>query len=60
MTQDGSIAESAVEAVRCLFLARLLEKRGCPEAARHWEARATRWFRKVDSGGDSAPVEGDR
>ena len=60
MMQDDPVANSAVEAVRCMFLARVLEKRGFSKAARHWEARAGGWLKKAEGGRDAPLVETDQ
>ncbi|MCR4414353.1 MAG: hypothetical protein NUV77_18190 [Thermoguttaceae bacterium] len=35
---------SAVDAIRCLYLARELQRKGDLQAARRWEAAAQRWL----------------
>ncbi len=45
---------SAVEAVRCVFLARELRKLGQTEAAARWEARAAAWIRRKCTALESA------
>jgi hypothetical protein len=39
-------ALSAVDAVRCFYLARTLEKRGETEAAERWNEKWRRWARE--------------
>jgi hypothetical protein len=35
---------TAVDAIRCVYLARMACRRGNAEAARRWQAKATRWL----------------
>ena len=37
---------STVDAVRCLYLARVAERAGHHEAARRWHAKAAEWIDK--------------
>jgi hypothetical protein len=48
MDEDGPV-ESAVEAIRCLYLARKLRCAGQEDAAERWEARATEWSRGLEA-----------
>jgi hypothetical protein len=44
---DGSLEiRSAVDAVRCLYLARVAEREGHEHAARRMEGKATDWINK--------------
>ncbi len=38
---------SSVDAVRCFYLARVLERKGEVEAARRWNEQAHRWVESV-------------
>jgi hypothetical protein len=38
---------SAVDAIRCLYLARAFERKGDVEAARRWEAAAQQWMKSL-------------
>ena len=37
---------TAVDAIRCVYLARMCRKRGDHEAARRWQAKADAWLRR--------------
>ncbi len=43
---------TAIDAVRCVYLARMFAQRGCPGAAQRWQKRADGWLEKsrVQSG----------
>ena len=52
---------SALDVIRCVFLARMTERRGHAEAAERWQAKADRWLaRQGDSAGRTgiAPDKG--
>jgi hypothetical protein len=56
---DSVEVRSAVDAVRCFYLAGVAEREGHVEAARRLRAKATEWTEKFLSGGGksrSAPV----
>jgi hypothetical protein len=41
---DTLQANSAVDAIRCAYLARMAEQKGHLEAAQRWQRMATRWL----------------
>ena len=45
MKEENGEAKSAIDAIRCLYMARILRKDGQTEAAERWEARALGWTR---------------
>ena len=45
---DPPRASSAIGAVRCLYLARVVRRLGHQRAADRWNARAMRWLERVD------------
>ena len=50
--QDSPEANSAVDAVRCLYLAKVAERRGHPEAAQRWQQMATNWLNRLEPNTD--------
>ncbi len=46
--QDTLAANSATDAVRCLYLARMVERLGHSKAARRWYEKAGRWLERID------------
>jgi uncharacterized membrane-anchored protein len=49
MTMDDDVnVSSAVDALRCLYLAREAERRGEHEAARRWQEKAGPWLGKLE------------
>ena len=46
MSSDAQLS-SAVDAVRCLYLARVTEQAGHHEAAQRWHAMAAEWIDKM-------------
>lgn len=46
MRSDDSDLINATEVIRCVYLARLLERAGNPEAAQRWQAKVDRWLKK--------------
>lgn len=45
---DPPQANSATDAVRCLYLSRVARRLGHQRAAERWNARAIRWLERVD------------
>ena len=45
---DDIQVTSAVDAVRCLYLAREAQRRGEHEAARRWREQAAPWLARLD------------
>ena len=46
---------TAVDAIRCVYLARMCRKRGDDEAARRWQAKADAWLRRQNPAAGPAP-----
>ncbi len=46
--QEPTKVKSAVEAVRCLYLAQVLDKQGHCDAARRWRAKVLEWMGQRD------------
>ena len=42
---DTPQANTAIDAVRCLYLARVAEQRGHPDAAGRWQQMASGWLK---------------
>lgn len=42
---DTPQVNSAVDAVRCLYLARIAEQKGHPDAAQRWQQMASGWLK---------------
>ena len=58
--QDSPQVNSAIDAVRCLYLARVAEQKGHPDAARRWQQMATRWLKRLELDTDrNGPSLGD-
>ncbi len=58
--QDRPHANSAVDAVRCLYLAKVAERDGHPDAAGRWKEMATRWLKHLEPNTDrSGPSSAD-
>jgi hypothetical protein len=53
--QDTPQVNSAIDAVRCLYLAKVAEQKGHPEAAQRWQQLADSWL--VRLGTNSTPRE---
>jgi hypothetical protein len=49
---DNPQVNSAIDAVRCLYLARVAERKGQPEAARRWRELAEDWLKRLQPGAD--------
>jgi len=45
---DTPQATSAIDAIRCFYLAHLVEQKGYPEAAQRWQNMATRWLNHLE------------
>jgi hypothetical protein len=45
---DSPQVISAVDAVRCLYLAKVAEQRGHPDAAQRWQQMAARWLNRLE------------
>ena len=56
--QDTPQVNSAIDAVRCLYLAKVTDQKGHPDAAHRWQQMATRWLNRlepnIDRSGQSA------
>jgi len=39
---------SAIDAVRCLYLAKVTEQKGHPDAAQRWREMADKWLKNID------------
>ena len=50
--KDAAEAASGLDAVRCLYLAKAVAKRGHPEAARRWEEMAQKWLKRTTNEND--------
>ena len=50
--QDSAQANSALDAVRCLYLARVAEQKGHPNAARRWQQMAARRLNHLEPNTD--------
>ena len=51
---------SAIDAVRCLYIARVAEQKGHPEAAQRWQEMADGWLDHLAPNTDrSGPSPGD-
>jgi len=46
--QDSPQVNSATDAVRCLYLARVTEQKGQQEAARRWQQMAEGWLNRLE------------
>jgi hypothetical protein len=58
--QDSIRVNSAIDAVRCLYLARVAEQKGHLDAARRWQEMATRWLNRLEPNtGRLQPSPGD-
>ena len=44
MNNDNPRANSAIDAIRCVYLARIAAQGGHQEAARRWQQMATAWL----------------
>jgi hypothetical protein len=57
--QDSPSVNSTIDAVRCLYLAKVAEREGHPDAAQRWHQMATRWLNRLepntDQRGPSSP-----
>ena len=53
--QDSPQVNSALDAVRCLYLARVAEQKGHQEAARRWELMADGWLKHLEP--NTAPLQ---
>jgi hypothetical protein len=42
--QDDPQANTAIDAIRCVYLARMSEQRGNPQAAQRWQRLADGWM----------------
>ena len=54
--RDGNL--TAVEVIRCVYLARIAEKHGDIAAARRWQAQADTWLRETEPPTVPSPLEG--
>ena len=50
--QDSPQVNSAIDAVRCLYLAKVAEQKGHPEAAGRWQEMANRWLNRLEPGAE--------
>ena len=44
---DQPVVHNAVDAVRCLYLARVAKRDGHDDAAERWEAKAQEWMKHL-------------
>ena len=49
---DSPQVNSAIDAVRCLYLAKVAEQKGHPDAAQRWQQMATRWLNRLEPNTD--------
>ncbi len=58
--QGSPQVNSAIDAVRCLYLARVAERKGHADAAQRWQQMVTRWLNRLEPNtnqcGPSAPT----
>jgi hypothetical protein len=45
---DSPQVNSAIDAVRCLYLAKVTEREGHPEAAQRWQQMAEGWLGRLE------------
>ena len=45
---DSPQVNSAIDAVRCLYLARVTEQNGYPDAAQRWQHMANGWLNHLE------------
>ena len=45
--QDSPQVNSTIDAVRCLYLARVAKQKGYPEAAQRWQQMAEGWLNRL-------------
>lgn len=50
--QDSPQANSTIDAVRCLYLAKVAEQKGHADAAQRWQQIATRWLKRFEPNTD--------
>jgi hypothetical protein len=51
---DSPQVNSAIDAVRCLYLAKVTEQKGHPDAAHRWQELATRWLNHLEPNTDQS------
>jgi hypothetical protein len=49
---DTPQINSAIDAVRCLYLAKVTEQKGHPDAAGRWQQMADGWLDRLESNSD--------
>ena len=47
MEDDEPQVSTAIDAVRCLYLARMARQKGDEEAAERWDAHAKQWMNRI-------------
>ena len=50
--QNDLQANSAIDAIRCVYLARTAREKGREEAARRWQQMATSWLKTLEPRAD--------
>jgi hypothetical protein len=57
---DSPQVNSGIDAVRCLYLAKVAKQKGHPDAARRWQQMAARWLKHLEPNTDrSGPSPAD-
>ena len=56
---DTPQVNSAIDAVRCLYLSRVAEQKGHADAAQRWQQLGTRWLNRLQPNTDQRGPSGD-
>lgn len=57
MSQDGDENLTAVDVIRCVYLARAAQRRGDSASAQRWQAKADAWLREMNVPDNLCPTE---